>query len=118
VILGGFLRNYTPRKAIIASALLFALFHLNPWQFPVAFLSGVVLGWSVLVTGSLLPSLFGHALANSLRLLILVVGRNRVTHGGAGNPPWPFWLVAGLLGVGLVAAGAFLERRWRMSSTT
>ena len=118
VILQGFLRNYGRRKAIIVSALLFALFHLNPWQFPVAFLSGVVLGWWLAVTGSLLPCLFGHALANSLTLLTSVIARNRTSHSSAANPPWPFWLVAGLLGAGLLATGAWLERRWRVRSTT
>lgn len=118
VILRGFLRNYSRRKAIMVSALLFALFHLSPWQFPVAFLLGVVLGWWLAVTGSLLPCLFGHALANSLTLLISVVGRNGISQGSATNPPWPFWLVVGLVGVGLLATGAWLERRWRSGSTT
>jgi membrane protease YdiL (CAAX protease family) len=117
-ILQGFLRNYSRRKAIIASALLFAVFHLNPWQFPVAFLLGVVLGWWLAVSGSLLPCLVGHALANSLTLSISVVGRDRIGHSSAANPPWPFWLVLGLLGAGLLATGAWLERRWRVDSTT
>jgi membrane protease YdiL (CAAX protease family) len=118
VILQGFLRNYGRRKAILVSALLFALFHLNPWQFPVAFLLGVVLGWWVTVTGSLLPCLFGHALGNSLRLLMSVVERTRITPGNIANPSWPDWLVLGLLGMGLLATGAWLERRWRVGATT
>lgn len=118
VILQGFLRNYSRRKAIIVSALLFALFHLNPWQFPSVFIAGAVLGWWLAVTGSLLPCIFGHALGNSLPLLLSVVGRNRVSHGSAAKPPWPFWLVVSLLGAGLLAAGAWLERRGRVGSTT
>jgi membrane protease YdiL (CAAX protease family) len=119
VILQGFLRNYTRRKAILVSALLFALFHLNPWQFPVAFLLGVVLGWWMTVTRSLLPCLFGHALGNSLRLLMSVVERNRVSpSSAAADPPWPFWLVVALLGTVLLAIGAWLERRWRVGATT
>jgi membrane protease YdiL (CAAX protease family) len=118
VILQGFLRNYGRRKAVIVSALLFALFHLNPWQFPVAFLLGIVLGWWLAVTGSLLPCLFGHALANSLPLIVSVVGRNGISHRTAPNPPWPFWLVVGLLGAGILATGAWLERRLRVGATT
>lgn len=119
VILQGFLRNYGRSRAILVSALLFALFHLNPWQFPVAFLLGVVLGWWVTVTGSLLPCLFGHALANSLRLLTSLVERNRVSpSSAAAHPPWPFWLVVALLGTGLLAIGAWLERRWRVGAVT
>ena len=119
VILHGFLRNYGRRKAILVSALLFALFHLNPWQFPGAFLLGLVLGWWMTVTGSLLPCLFGHALGNSLRLLMSVVEPNRVSPSStAVHPPWPFWLVVGLLGTGVLAIGVWLERRWRVGGTT
>jgi hypothetical protein len=118
VILQGFLRNYSRWKAITVSAFLFALFHLNPWQFPVTFLLGVVLGWWLAVSGSLLPCIFGHALANSLPLLISVVGRDRISHPSAPSPPWPFWLVAGLLGVSLLATGVWLERRRRVDATT
>ena len=118
VILQGFLRNYGRRKAILVSALLFALFHLNPWQFPVAFLLGLGLGWWMTVTGSLLPCLFGHALVNSLRLVMSVVARNRITPGSTANPSWLDLLVVALLGTGLVATGAWLERRWRVGATT
>jgi hypothetical protein len=118
VILQGFLRNYSRWKAITVSAFLFALFHLNPWQFPVTFLLGVVLGWWLAVSGSLLPCIFGHALANSLPLLISVVGRDRISHPSAPSPPWPFWLVAGLVGVSLLATGVWLERRRRVDATT
>ena len=34
VIMSGLMRNYKVGWAIFFSALLFALFHLNPWQFP------------------------------------------------------------------------------------
>ncbi|MBK6285444.1 MAG: CPBP family intramembrane metalloprotease [Draconibacterium sp.] len=37
LILQGFRRNYTAFTAVFMSALLFALFHLNPWQFPATF---------------------------------------------------------------------------------
>ena len=66
VILNGFLKNYRPTFAIFYSALLFALFHLNPWQFPAAFLLGLVLGWVRIRTGSLLACMTGHAIHNTL----------------------------------------------------
>ena len=46
--------------AVIVSALLFALAHLNPAQMPHAFLIGILLGWLYLRTGSILPGIVYH----------------------------------------------------------
>ncbi|WLT31987.1 CPBP family intramembrane glutamic endopeptidase [Geothrix sp. PMB-07] len=64
LILSGFLLRYGPRKAIIGSALLFALFHMNPWQFPIGCLAGLLFGWLTVRTGSLWPAVFAHFLNN------------------------------------------------------
>ncbi len=66
VILSGFSRNYHPAVAIFSSALLFALFHLNPWQFAAAFALGIILGWIRIRTGSVLACIAGHASHNGL----------------------------------------------------
>ena len=53
----------TPHKnllAIVVSALLFALAHLNPAQMPHAFLIGLLLGWLFMRTGSILPGIIFH----------------------------------------------------------
>ena len=68
VILGGLLAHRTRNRAIVWSAVLFALFHANPWQFPVALILGLVFAWWVFRTGSLIPALAGHALNNFLSL--------------------------------------------------
>ena len=44
IIMHGFMRNYPAFIAILVSALFFALFHLNPWQFPGHFFTGIVAG--------------------------------------------------------------------------
>lgn len=64
IILKGLLAHYTQNRAIVWSALLFGLFHLNPWQFPGAFILGLVFAWWVVQTGSLWPAILGHALNN------------------------------------------------------
>lgn len=69
VIMHGFLRNYSKTVAVILSALLFALFHLNPWQFPATFLLGLILGIVRIRTNSVLACIIGHALHNGLILL-------------------------------------------------
>ncbi len=69
LIMSGFSRIYHPVFAIFFSALLFALFHLNPWQFAAAFSLGLVLGWIRIRTGSVLACIAGHAIHNGLVFL-------------------------------------------------
>jgi uncharacterized protein len=69
LIMSGFSRIYHPAFAIFFSALLFALFHLNPWQFAAAFSLGLVLGWIRIRTGSVLACIAGHATHNGLVFL-------------------------------------------------
>ena len=66
IILRGLLAHCTQNRAIVWSALLFGLIHLNPWQFPVAFVVGLVFAYWVIQTGSLWPAILGHALHNFL----------------------------------------------------
>ena len=66
VIMTGFMRNYKIGYAIFFSALMFALFHLNPWQFPATFMLGLALGWIRFRTGSILACIAGHAIHNGL----------------------------------------------------
>lgn len=71
LILQGFRRNYNAFTAVVMSALLFALFHLNPWQFPATFLLGLLLGWIMTRTNNLLLSILGHSINNFLVLISL-----------------------------------------------
>ena len=70
VILIGLLAHLTRKRAIFWSALLFALMHLNPWQFPGALILGVVFARWVIQTGSLIPAIVGHGLNNFLFLMV------------------------------------------------
>jgi len=69
IIMHGFMRNYPAFIAILVSALFFALFHLNPWQFPATFLLGLLLGWLMVITRNILACITGHAINNLLVLL-------------------------------------------------
>lgn len=112
LILRGFLANYSKRSAILLSALLFAVMHTNPWQFISAFVAGVLLAWLLIETGSLLPCLVAHAVANGTAYL---AGLTRVEvpgfTGGMGDAVQfqPFWLNA--LGVAFAVGGYLLLRR-------
>ena len=70
LILTGFLNNYSAKKAILISALLFAIFHLNMFQFLGAFALGLFFAWLVVKTKSLWPGIFGHALNNGLPVIV------------------------------------------------
>ena len=95
LFLHGFLRRYSARKAIVASALLFALAHGNPWQFPVALCMGLLLGWCRMRTGSLIPGMVGHvannALATGLSLATVEIpGYTSDLASGVSHQPWWF----------------------------
>lgn len=66
-IMGHLLRQgRSPRTAILLSALVFGLIHINPAQVVFAFLMGCVLGWVAWRTGSLWPAIAGHMLNNAM----------------------------------------------------
>lgn len=66
LILYGFMRNYPLKKALVLSAFLFGLLHMNPWQFVGAFFMGIVFGWWYFRTRSLWPCIVGHIVNNSM----------------------------------------------------
>jgi uncharacterized protein len=68
VIMHGLMRNYSKFTAVWVSALMFALFHLNPWQFPATFILGLLLGLVMLRTRNILLCILGHAINNGLVL--------------------------------------------------
>jgi uncharacterized protein len=75
VIMHGLMRNYSKGTAIFLSGLLFALFHLNPWQFPATFMLGLLLGWIMIRTHSILLCIIGHGINNLLVLLSITFDR-------------------------------------------
>lgn len=69
VIMHGLMRNYSKFTAVFVSALMFALWHLNPWQFPATFILGLVLGILMLRTRNIYLCILGHAINNGLVLV-------------------------------------------------
>ena len=59
-------RCSNPWTAIVVSALVFGVIHMNPVQVVYATLLGLVLGWIYYRTRSLLPVIAGHVLNNSV----------------------------------------------------
>ena len=92
VILGGLLAHRTPARAIVWSAVLSAIIHLDPWRFPAAFLLGIVFAWIVVQTGSLLPAIVGHALNNFLIVTASHLGVLGSTGGIGAGMMLPWWM--------------------------
>jgi uncharacterized protein len=66
LVLDGLKNNYSKRKAIIISSLLFGIVHLNPWQFYSGFAFGLFAAWICIETNSILLCIFIHFLNNTL----------------------------------------------------
>lgn len=66
IILKGFLNNYSAKSAIILSALIWGILHLNIWQFVGAFLAGIFIGWIFFKTKSILACIWIHAINNGI----------------------------------------------------
>lgn len=113
LILRGLLGNFTVRNAIIFSALLFALLHMNPWQFISAAIAGILFGWWLVETRSLLPCLYGHALHNGLPVIAISLLQLQIpgytTELASTVEFQPLWFDA--LGVILTFAGISLTMR-------
>ncbi len=115
LVLHSFLRRYSPTKAIILSAVLFGLSHLDPWQVAYTPLWGLVAAWWVVETDSLLAPLAGHALINALVIAPAIFGLRQgsvASSAWGGMPLLPTWLaIAGAL---ILAGGAaWLDRSFK-----
>jgi len=95
VILNGFRGNYSVRKAIILSSLLFGIVHLNPWQFVTAFIIGIISAWICIKTESIILSIYIHLFNNMVSVLamkfkdtILIKGFNTAFSEQTFQPVW------------------------------
>ncbi len=68
-MLAGLRRRFGNRGALVLSAGLFALFHIDPTIYVPIFFFGIVLGWLYLHTGSIWPSVAVHVVHNTTILL-------------------------------------------------
>ncbi len=100
--------------AVVAQAVVFALFHLLPERMPQTFALAVLLGWMTWCSGSLLPAVLAHAAHNAMPLVLLaLVGGaatadvDAVVGGAARMPAWLVGTAAVALpvGCGLFRAG-------------
>ncbi len=123
LILRGLMQRYGTVPAVLLSTLLFALVHLNPYQFASAITMGVFLAWLFVRTRSLWPCVIAHALFNGQMIVLPIlhdtVGlqiRGYTGMPGDGSsvfqPPWFDALGLVLIGLGVWTA-ALLARPCR-----
>ena len=118
LILRGFLSRYSVRKAILASALLSGLMHLNSWNLIGTIILGILLAWWFIQTRSMLPCFLGHAFYGALIIAYMELSQLIRFH-----PLLEIWFVHSLwwnlVGVILTALGIWLlVHQFRKSSDT
>ncbi len=69
----GYLRRFGDGFALLVSSMVFALIHILPIRWPFALLMGLVIGYFVLLTGSVRIGIFLHALNNALTLIAMII---------------------------------------------
>ena len=73
-VLRGLLRSVGPGPAVVSTALVFSVFHLNVGTVLPIFLTGLALGFLYLRTGSLWPCIAAHAGQNAIAVLAVRAG--------------------------------------------
>ena len=118
IFLNGYEKRYGAKKAIIFTALLFGLFHMNPWQFFGAAILGAVYAWWFVLTRNITLCVIGHGLNNLMPIIALRYLPIKGYSDGLSSPPefQPLWLST--TGIGLAAAGiwmttSYLKKRIR-----
>ena len=109
VMLTGLLRRYSVARAVLYSAILFGVMHLNPVQFAAGLATGLFLGWLYTRTRSLWPGIVMHAIYNAHVFLIPAIRDGLDIHIRGFTGPalpgivefQPAWFNA--LGLGLLA---------------
>lgn len=102
----------TPKSAIIISAVIFGVIHINPAQIPFAFLIGLVFGWLYYRTNSLLPVIIGHIVNNSFGVLHMALtgSEKTITEDMVSEPIWVLGTIAFIGFAVLVFTALKLER--------
>jgi len=75
VALGAFRKGTGTKTAVFVTAVVFALFHLNPVTFLPLTILGMVFGWMVIKTGSVVPAIIAHFANNTIAVISLYFHR-------------------------------------------
>lgn len=116
ILLRSFLEQYPRGAAIGYSALYFGVAHLNVYQFLLAFLLGLLLGWLYERSRSLIPCVALHAAANGA-IVVLEMARESAASQNALEVSALAWLLALIAAtVGTMALNRLLGRKRKGAS--
>ncbi len=76
VILGALRKKFSDTSAIVISSVLFGILHGNLQQIPFATLLGLLLAYTTIYTGSLLPAVLIHAVNNTVSVILAFSSQN------------------------------------------
>ncbi len=114
MILDAYTARFSAKKGILISAVLFGMFHFNPQNLLGPIFLGLLFGYMVLITESLLAGILGHMANNGVAVLIMYIAnrsKNPALSDGSnadllnGNPEQ---LLMALGVIGVFAAGSAL----------
>lgn len=107
VIQRGLRNTYGARHAVVWTGLLFAVLHLNPWNFIGLWSLGCLLGYVTERTGSIRPAILLHMLNNAFALAVFYVqGRDAWEE----RPEFIAWYWTLLAGIVLILSLYWLHR--------
>ena len=109
ILLKGLLKNYSPIKAILISAIFFGVIHLNPWQALPAFCAGLFLGWVFYKTQSVIPGMIIHATINTTASLFLFLPKQQ--QGFFNLLGMPYYIVLCVFAVLVFVSGCVIIQR-------
>jgi membrane protease YdiL (CAAX protease family) len=113
IILRGLLSRHRPATAVVVTAILFTVLHLNPWQSVSALFLGIVLGWFYVRSGSVAICIFGHAIYNSMVVIFPVLPWDIAGMTPSSDPTkvefQPWWL--DLSGLIVLLVGLWIFRK-------
>jgi membrane protease YdiL (CAAX protease family) len=77
-VLLGKLREYGDTFAVMVSAIMFGMFHGNIYQIPFAFVMGLAMGFIVVKTNSLLPTIIIHFINNFYSVVFTMLSKSDI----------------------------------------
>ncbi len=84
-------------NAILISALLFAVIHMNPWWAVQILILGVILGVLSWRTKSIVPCIIVHGINNTLSLVMMNLEAEHLSWYEMDGHVAPFWILLGLV---------------------
>lgn len=98
VILGALRKKFSDTSAIVISSVLFGILHGNLQQIPFATLLGLLLAYTTIYTGSLLPAILIHAVNNTISV-ILAFSMQNMSPMGSEMTSYIYFTVSLVIGI-------------------